>query len=208
MLASAVAATASHEGHPRIRSIVADSARATTPSKSDLDFATDRPFADNRFMPTPYAEHVGDWDPVDVLRTSLDEYRSLLPHISADAWPRPWAPGKWTIAQVVLHVAQWEIILGVRLRCAVALPNYTVQPMDQDPFVDVESKAVDGPTAATGFLGVRQMNVALAASLTPEQRQIVVLHPERGPIDVNDLLVTLAGHAVHHLKQLHQAIGR
>jgi hypothetical protein len=205
---SATAVFAACEDRRRIRSIVADSARWTTPSKSELDFVTRALFTDNRIMPTPYAEHVGDWDPVDVLRTSLDEYRLLLPRISADAWRRPWAPGKWTIAQVVLHVAQWEIILGVRLRCAVALPNYTVQPMDQDPFVDVESKAVDGPTAAAGFLGVRQMNLALAASLTPEQRQIVVLHPERGPIDVNDLMVTLAGHAVHHLKQLHQAIGR
>ena len=72
---------------------------------------------------------------------------------------------------------QWEIILGVRVRCAVALPNYTVQPMDQDPFVEIESKAVDGPDSRGGFIGVRQMNLALAASLTPDQRRIVVVIP-------------------------------
>jgi hypothetical protein len=61
---------------------------------------------------------------------------------------------------------------------------------------------VDGPTAFAAFEGVRRMNLALAASLSPAQRATIVMHPERGEIDVNDLLVTLAGHGVHHLKQL------
>jgi hypothetical protein len=152
-------------------------------------------------MATPYAEHVGDRDPVDVLRTSLAEYRTVTSQVSAARWAEPWQPGKWTFGQIMLHVAQWEIILGLRVRCGVALPTFTVQPMHQDPFVAIEEHAVDGPTAAAGFLALRAMNLALASSLTPEQRATPVIHPERGRIDVNDLLVTLAGHGVHHLKQ-------
>jgi hypothetical protein len=153
-------------------------------------------------MPTPYGEHLEGRDPVEALRTSLSDYRTLFSRLTPDQWSRPWSPGKWTVGQVVLHVAQWEMIFGVRVRCGLTIPNFTVQPMNQDPFVDLESKAVDGPTAAAALLAMRQMNLALAASLTAAERAIVVNHPERGPIDVNDMLVTLAGHGLHHLKQL------
>jgi hypothetical protein len=153
-------------------------------------------------MPTPYGEHLEGRDPVDALRTSLADYRTLISRLAPDQWSRPWSPGKWTVAQVVLHVAQWEMIFGVRVRCGLTIPHFTVQPMNQDPFVDLESPAVDGPTAAAALLAMKQMNLALAASLTPAQRAIAVTHPERGQIDVNDMLVTLAGHGIHHLKQL------
>ena len=158
-------------------------------------------------MPTPYAEYVGDGDAVDLLRTSLAEYRTLVPRIPPATWARPWAPGKWTLGEIMLHVTQWEMILGIRVRCALAMRPYTLQPMEQDPFMALESKAVDGPTAAAAFEGVRGMNLALASSLSLDDRRVVAHHPERGKIDVNDLLVTLAGHSVHHLKQLQQAVG-
>jgi DinB superfamily len=158
-------------------------------------------------MPSPYAEHVGHRDPVDVLRSSLDDYRALVPRIGPGAWARPWAPGKWTVAEIMLHVTQWELIFGVRVRCALAMPPFTLQAMSQDPLLAVESRAVDGPTAAAAFDGVRRLNLALASSLSPDDRRIVAHHPERGAIDVNDLLITLAGHGVHHLKQLQQTIG-
>jgi hypothetical protein len=157
-------------------------------------------------MPTPYAQYVGDQDPVDVLRSSFEEYRALFPRIARTDWSRPWSPGKWTIAQVILHVAQWEMFFSYRVRCAVSVPNFVVQPLNQDPFMDVESKSVDGPTAAAVFDAVRKMNVAYTSALTTDERARVVTHPERGLIDVNDLLTTLAGHAVHHLKQLQQGL--
>jgi hypothetical protein len=99
-------------------------------------------------------------------------------------------------------VTQWEMILGVRLRCGLAVPDYAVQPVDQDDLMRAEGLAVDGPTALGAFQAVRRMNIALASALSPEQRRTPIRHPERGQIDVEDVLVTLAGHGVHHLKQL------
>jgi hypothetical protein len=155
----------------------------------------------------PYGKYVGDRDAVDVLRTSLDDYRAAIARITPAKWAEPWAPGKWTVAQLMLHVVQWEMIFGYRLRCGLSVPDFVVQPLNQDPFVDAESKAVDGPTAAAAFEAVRRMNLAFAASLTPEQRRQPVTSAVRGRIDLEDLLVTLAGHPVHHLKQLQQALG-
>jgi hypothetical protein len=153
-------------------------------------------------MPTPYADQLAGADPVEVMKTSLEHYRAIAPLLTPALWARPWAPGKWTVQQIVLHVAQWEMIFGVRVRCALGVPDFMVQPLDQDDLMVVEGPAVDGPTALAAFDAVRVMNIALATSLSPAQRQTPCRHPERGVIVVEDLLVTLAGHPVHHFKQL------
>ncbi|MEO6223680.1 MAG: DinB family protein, partial [Vicinamibacterales bacterium] len=89
-----------------------------------------------------------------------------------------------------------------RLRMALALPAYVVQPMEQDNLLAIEAPAVDAPTASAAFEALRRMNIGLVAALTPAQRAMKVTHPERGVIDVEDLIVTLAGHGAHHLSQI------
>lgn len=153
-------------------------------------------------MPTPYAEHVGDRDPVDVLRASLDEYDRLIAKLTPALWAQPWAPGKWTAAQIMLHVAQWEMIMGVRVRSGLTVPNFVVTPLTPDDVNALEAPVVSGPTAYAAFAAVRRMNLALAASLSTAQRHIRIRHQQRGDIDIQDLIVTLAGHGVHHLRQL------
>ena len=153
-------------------------------------------------MATPYKEHVGDRNPVDVLRDSYAEYRTVMSTFDAAQWSMPWQPGKWTAQQIMVHVMQWEMIFGVRFRLAVGTPRYEIQPADQDALMGTEDRAVDGATAWAAFDGMRRANIAFAAALSAEQRMKKVKHPERGEIDVEDVLITIAGHGVHHLKQL------
>jgi uncharacterized damage-inducible protein DinB len=152
-------------------------------------------------MPTPYAQYVGDRDPVDVLESSLADYRRTIAHLSPETWQQPWQPGKWTARQIMVHVSQWEQIFGVRFRGGLFIPGYVAQPWDQDQLVR-EFEAVDGPMAFRAFVAVREMNLALARSLSAAERAHRFQHPERGPIDVSDVLTTIAGHGVHHLEQI------
>jgi uncharacterized damage-inducible protein DinB len=116
-------------------------------------------------------------------------------------WSQPVGPGKWTVRQVIVHTAQFEMIMGNRVRCGVGVPDYVVQPIEQDSLIS-EADAVDGPTALATLVAVRRMNLLFAESLTAAQRHQTVTHPERGTIDVNDILITLAGHGIHHLEQI------
>lgn len=161
----------------------------------------------NSLMPPPYADQLDGADPVLVLKSSLEDYGSLSPRLTPAVWSRPWAAGKWTVHEIVLHVAQWEMIFGVRVRCALSAPDYVVQPMEQDGLLLAEANAVDGPTALAAFDALRRMNIALASSLSPAQRQTPCRHPQRGVISVEDLLITLAGHPVHHFKQIRECLG-
>ncbi len=153
-------------------------------------------------MPTPYAVHVEGREPLDVLNTSLQDYRNVFARTSPDQWHAPWAPGKWTRHQVLVHVVQWELILSTRVRMALAIPDYVVQPIDQDPLLECDAPFVDVATAQAAFEAVRAMNIALVGGLSSDVRARAITHPERGRIDINDLIVTMAGHPVHHLGQL------
>lgn len=151
---------------------------------------------------TPYAEYVTGHHPLTVLTSSLERYRAVFARASPERWQAPWAPGKWTRHQVIVHVTQWELIFSSRVRMALAIPDYVVQPMEQDPLLNIEAPLVDVATATAAFDALRVMNIALVAGLSPERRAHRIEHPERGTIDIEDLIITLAGHAVHHLNQL------
>lgn len=153
-------------------------------------------------MPTPYAAQIEDHDPLDVLKASLEDYRGVFARTSPDQWRAPWAPGKWTRHQVLVHVVQWELIFSARIRMALAIPDYVVQPMDQDPLLEFEAPFVDVATVQAAFASVRAMNIALIGGLSPDVRARTITHPERGAIDINDLIVTMAGHSLHHLGQI------
>lgn len=153
-------------------------------------------------MSTPYAEYVKDRNVLPVLTGTLDRYRALFSRLTPADWQSPWAPGKWTRHQVLVHVVQWELLFSSRVRMALAIPEYVVQPMEQDPLLEFEAPFVDVATAAAAFTAVRMLNIALVGGLTADVRARVITHPERGRIDIDDLIVTLAGHPVHHLRQI------
>lgn len=153
-------------------------------------------------MSTPYASYVEGREPLEILKDTLQQYRDVFARTSPAHWHAPWAPGKWTRHQVLVHVVEWELIFSTRVRMALAIPDYVVQPMDQDPLLAFEAPVVDVATAAAAFEAVRAMNIALIGGLSADVRARRITHPERGPIDINDLIVTMTGHPVHHLAQL------
>jgi len=156
-------------------------------------------------MPVPYSQHVGDRNPVELLTTTLEEYRDAAALLADASWNQPWAPGKWTMRQVMVHVAQWEIIFGYRILCALASPGFTIQMADQDALL-LHAGGVDGATGFAAFDGSRRMNIGVIAPLSASDRAIEVLHPEYGVLSVNDLIVQMAGHGIHHLKQIREAL--
>ncbi len=156
-------------------------------------------------MATPYSEYVGDRNPVELLNATLEEYRDAAALLSDSSWNQPWAKDKWSRRQVMIHVAQWEMIFGYRLACGVSMPGFVIQGADQNKLME-RTAGIDGPTAFAAFEGARRMNLGLIQSLTAADRGATVLHPEYGALIASDLIVQMAGHAIHHLKQIRSAL--
>jgi hypothetical protein len=154
--------------------------------------------------PLPYADLVGTKDPLSLLASTPDRIAELVRGWDARRWSRTCAPGKWTAAQIVLHLAHDEIGWCNRVRLALADDAYVVQPYDGARWVDLEP-ATDPEEALEVFLALRRLNLMLYRRISPERRARPFPHPEMGEISIEWILQTLAGHDLHHLRHL-QAI--
>lgn len=149
----------------------------------------------------PYAPDLGDHDPVRSLRDTPERYVELLGSWTPEQFERPYAPGKWTARQVVIHLAQVELMIQPRVRLALTSADYVVQPFEQDDLVTLES-AVDVHAAFSAYGALRRFALPLFESLTPAQLATTCRHPQMGTLDVRWFLVMLAGHERRHLTQL------
>lgn len=149
----------------------------------------------------PYADALGSLDPLTALSQTPQKIRTLTTSWTADQWDKSYGPGKWTARQIVIHLVQTELALTTRVRFALSQENYTAQPFNQDAWVAADNHA-DPQTALDAYLAIRRFDVAMFKSLTPAQRQRAFNHPEYGALTVEWVAAQLAGHDLHHLKQL------
>jgi DinB superfamily len=111
------------------------------------------------------------------------------------------APGKWSPLEILCHLADCEIAFGFRLRQALAVDHYIIQPFDQELWARSYS-GDDAQAAMMTFSCVRQWNLMLLRSVPTEALSKQILHPERGELTFRELIETIAGHDLNHLAQL------
>jgi hypothetical protein len=150
---------------------------------------------------TPYTTDLAGREPLAALRATTARIGELARVFSAADFERSYAPGKWSARQILTHLAQTELALGTRARFALTTPNYAAQSFNQDEWMARESR-LDGRAALDAFLALAAMNTALFASLSPADRETTLSHPEYGALSVDWIVHQMAGHQIHHLKQL------
>jgi hypothetical protein len=154
---------------------------------------------------TPYTADLAGREPISALRETTARIGAIAGAWSADDFERPYLPGKWSARQLLIHLAQTELALGTRARMALTTPDYAAQAFNQDVWM-VRDAALGGRAALDAFLALAAMNLAMFSALTPADRQTPLSHPEYGALSVDWILHQMAGHQIHHLKQL-EAIG-
>jgi hypothetical protein len=149
----------------------------------------------------PYAADLGSTDPLKALAETPRKIRTLLDTWSPKQWERTYAPGKWSARRILIHLAQTELALTTRVRFAASQDGYVAQPFDQDAWLALDDRA-DGRTALEAYLALRRLNLAMFKGMSPAQTRRVFTHPEYGKLTPAWVAAQLAGHDIHHLKQL------
>ncbi len=164
----------------------------------------------------PYARDLGAREPIGAMAEAIDRIHALAGSWTPAQFERSYGPGKWTARQILIHLAQTELALGNRARMALATPNYTAQPFDQDAWMQRESGGSGGTSRAGGADGasglvalealaaLSALNRAFFQSLSAADRATPFSHPEYGALTVDWLIHQMAGHQIHHLKQLEE----
>jgi hypothetical protein len=152
----------------------------------------------------PYAEDLGSRAPLEALADTADRIRRLVEPWSAETFEKSYAPGKWSARQILVHLAQTELALSTRARFALTQPGYGAQAFSQDDWMPVDAGS-SARTALGAYTALRGLNLEMWKRLTPEQLERAFTHPEYGDLTVGWIMSQMAGHDIHHFKQL-QAI--
>jgi hypothetical protein len=150
---------------------------------------------------TPYTAALEGRDPIESIRDVLSRIAQLTGRWTDEQFERSHAAGKWPARVMLLHLAQSELAFGTRVRMALTTPGYIAQPFDQDAWIGLES-ATGATDVLRAFSALGTLNLTLYCSLSDEERQTTLSHPEYGPITVDWIIYQQAGHQRHHLKQL------
>jgi hypothetical protein len=148
-------------------------------------------------------KRLGDQEPLDVLEASPAALRAAFEEMDDATVRLPERPGKWSMIDVIHHLADGEMVVGVRIRMIVAQDCPPIVAYDQDLWSQkLHYRDASLSRVLTQFAVMREANLSLARQLTPHDMQRVGIHTERGAESVGYTLRLLAAHDLVHLDQL------
>jgi hypothetical protein len=154
----------------------------------------------------PYAKFLGGKPAIEVISKTPGALQALVMRADAAKLARQPAPGKWSVREILSHLADCEIVFGFRLRQAAAENNPTIQPFDQDKWAPTYSK-MHATQALSTFSALRDWNVAFIRAAGPSALSRKTTHPERGEMTFQTVLETMGGHDINHLQQVEKLLG-
>jgi hypothetical protein len=155
--------------------------------------------------PQQYAGRIldtlGSRDPLDVLQETPQLLSRVIGKFSAKQVRQRPASGKWSSAEIAVHLSEVEMMVGVRVRLVLGANGIGIQGFDQDAWAARYDQA-DLGTSLAAFYALRAANLTLYRSLTPEDWEHFGMHSERGKETARRIVQLCAGHDINHLRQL------
>lgn len=152
---------------------------------------------------TSLLELLGDRDPMEVMREMPEKLGKAVADVPRDVIGIPEAPGKWSIREVVQHLADSELVGSGRFRMVLAQDRPPLLAYDQDLWsqrLHYSESNVD--EALAEFTSLRRANLRLFERTSDADRARVGIHSERGEETLELLMKLYAAHDLVHLRQI------
>jgi len=148
-----------------------------------------------------YVDLVGDQPILEILKSQGDTSYNMFMGIGPEKAGYAYAEGKWTIKQVVGHMADTERIFAYR---ALAFSRESIELPGFDQDVYMENTTFNSRTLedlAEELKTIRQTTLYLLSSLTEAQSTQKGI-ASGNPVSVRALAYMIAGHEMHHINIL------
>jgi hypothetical protein len=145
--------------------------------------------------------------PLAVQAGTAKKIERLIKGVSTAKLRKRPAPDKWSVNEILAHLAEAEIAGSFRMRLILGSPGTPVAAFDQDAWVlSGHYNKRDPRKSLEQFRALRQANLELLKSLTPEQWKHHGIHAERGRETIEHIVRMFAGHDVNHLRQIQEIV--
>ena len=147
--------------------------------------------------------------PLAVQAATAKKLERLIKGVPSSKLRKRPAPDKWSVSEILAHLAEAEIVGGFRMRLILGAPGTPIVAFDQDAWVKSGHYGKRDPRKSLEqFRVLREANLALLKSLTPEQWQHHGMHSERGQESIEHIVRMFAGHDINHLGQIERILSR
>jgi DinB family protein len=152
-------------------------------------------------------DNVEGKEPLSVQQSTAKQIAKLMKPLNRRQLSQRPEPGKWSIAEIVAHLADAELVGGWRMRQMLACNGVPVQAFDQDAWATTFDYAHRDPKQSLEtFRVLRENNLALLKSVPKPLWDNYGMHQERGKETVTHIVRMFAGHDVNHLKQIKKIV--
>jgi hypothetical protein len=142
-------------------------------------------------------------DPMVVLADAPRKVRKLVKGVGKKRLGKKPAPGKWSVTEILAHLADAEIVHGFRIRLILGASGTAIQAFDQDVWAGYSDYPSHDPSLSLEAWRVnRERTLRLLRSLTKEQWEYFGMHSERGKETVKRVSEMIAGHDINHYRQI------
>lgn len=116
-------------------------------------------------------------------------------------------PAKWSIAEIVAHLADTEVVASWRMRSVIGENGITIQPFDQDAWAAAFNyRGRDAKRSLETFRVLRENNLAMLKEISKETWENYGMHLERGKESIAHLTRMFAGHDTNHILQVERIV--
>jgi hypothetical protein len=147
--------------------------------------------------------------PLEVQSSTPKKIARLIRGKSASKLRKRPAADKWSVSEVLAHLADCEVVTSWRMRQILGAPGTPIQAFDQDDWAAaLHYTKRDARKSLAHFTAIRGANLALLKSLSPDQWKHFGMHAERGQETIEHIARLNAGHDINHLKQIERILAR
>lgn len=146
-----------------------------------------------------YIEYLPQEELLDILNNQKQEMNSFLNSLGSDALMSTYAPGKWTVAQVIQHMIDTERIFQYRALRIARNDKTPLAGYDQDlyvPFSGAINKSID--SFSREYNAVREAGICMFENFDDEMFSRKGLSNDQ-PLSARAAAFIIAGHEKHHL---------
>src|SRR5689334_22292159 len=148
-------------------------------------------------------QHLAGRDPLEVQRQSISVLAELIWHASSEKLMKRPSKDKWSVGEILAHLAEDEIATAWRYRQMVEHSGIELAGFDQDLWARLGKYDSRAPQESLElFRFIRGVDLQFLQQLTPQQWECFGIHAERGRITVRDLAAHMAGHDANHIEQI------
>jgi hypothetical protein len=146
-------------------------------------------------------------DPLKAQSMAAKKLERLVKGVAASRLRKRPAPDKWSVGEILAHLADAEIVIGWRIRSILGAPGTPIQAYDQDAWAAAGNYAKRDPRKSLEqFRAMRDANLAFYKSLRPEQWKQSGMHAERGEESIERIARMIAGHDLNHISQMERIL--